>query len=147
MKFKLDGFTAEDRKDFTGAVDAVLNAERCIYRILRRNTKRKGPYSMLCWLDWVCHELSNGAKCGSFDVDDGYCESEDDDERKEACVAMDVLCAERENPTYPSWYRFTVAQCDKCGELYEPAYQHICRKKNSYPVSPMSVEDKKRFNV
>lgn len=40
----------------------------------------------------------------------------------------------RKNPDYPPWHQFTVARCEKCGELYEPALEHICRKRNSYPM-------------
>lgn len=28
----------------------------------------------------------------------------------------------------------TFCLCEKCGEAYEAAYEHVCRKKNSYPV-------------
>lgn len=41
----------------------------------------------------------------------------------------------RDNPDYPSWYCFTVAECPECGELYEPGLEHICRKRNSYPMA------------
>ncbi len=41
---------------------------------------------------------------------------------------------ERDNPDYPSWWCFTVAECPDCGELYEPSLEHICRKRNSYPM-------------
>ena len=30
--------------------------------------------------------------------------------------------------------QYTFCLCDKCGEAYEAAYEHICRKKNSYPM-------------
>lgn len=41
----------------------------------------------------------------------------------------------RNNPNYPEWHRFTVAECPKCGEWYEPICRlpHICNKQNSYP--------------
>lgn len=43
--------------------------------------------------------------------------------------------SERNNPNYPEWHRFTVAECPKCGEWYEPICRlpHICKKQNSYP--------------
>lgn len=28
--------------------------------------------------------------------------------------------------------QFTVYKCEKYGEFYEPAYEHVCKKKNSY---------------
>ncbi len=50
----------------------------------------------------------------------------------------------RKNPQYPPWYCFTVKECPKCGELYEPIckLKHICRKQNSYPVG-LNVEKQK----
>lgn len=27
----------------------------------------------------------------------------------------------------------TMCLCEKCGEAYEAAYEHVCREKNSYP--------------
>ena len=30
---------------------------------------------------------------------------------------------------------FTANQCPRCGEYYEADREHICRKKNSYPIS------------
>lgn len=40
----------------------------------------------------------------------------------------------RDNPKYPPWHCFTACKCEKCGELYEADREHICRKKNSYPM-------------
>lgn len=40
----------------------------------------------------------------------------------------------RKNPNYPPWHCFTACECEKCGELYEADREHICRKKNSYPI-------------
>lgn len=28
----------------------------------------------------------------------------------------------------------TMCLCEKCGEAYEAAYEHICGKENSYPI-------------
>jgi len=43
----------------------------------------------------------------------------------------------RNNPNYPPWHCFTVAECKKCGEWYEPICRlpHICREQNSYPMN------------
>lgn len=41
--------------------------------------------------------------------------------------------SERDNPNYPSGHAFTLCRCNKCGEYYEASYEHICKKKNSYP--------------
>lgn len=38
----------------------------------------------------------------------------------------------RIRPGDPGQYTFCL--CEKCGEAYEAAYEHICRKVNSYPV-------------
>lgn len=46
----------------------------------------------------------------------------------------------RDNPKYPPWHCFTACLCEKCGEMYEADREHICRKKNSYPIR----EQKKR---
>ena len=40
----------------------------------------------------------------------------------------------RDNPNYPPWHCFTACLCEKCKVLYEADREHICRKKNSYPV-------------
>lgn len=42
---------------------------------------------------------------------------------------------ERKNPEYPPEHCFTVRECEKCGEFYEPLCEmkHICKKQNSYP--------------
>ena len=40
----------------------------------------------------------------------------------------------RKNPNYPPWHCFTAMLCNKCGEMYEADREHICRKKNSYPI-------------
>jgi hypothetical protein len=49
---------------------------------------------------------------------------------------------ERKNPNYPSWHRFTVAECEKCGDFYEPdcRLKHICKKQNSYPKNKEKEE-------
>ena len=40
----------------------------------------------------------------------------------------------RNNPPYPPDHCFSVVECKKCGEYYEPfcVYKHICGKQNSY---------------
>lgn len=40
----------------------------------------------------------------------------------------------RDNPNYPPWHCFTVCKCTKCSEWYEADREHICKKKNSYPL-------------
>ena len=40
----------------------------------------------------------------------------------------------RDNPNRPPWHCFTACECKKCGELYEADREHICKKKNSYPI-------------
>lgn len=42
--------------------------------------------------------------------------------------------AKRDNPKYPPWHCMTLTLCEKCGEYFEASLDHICRKKNSYPV-------------
>lgn len=48
----------------------------------------------------------------------------------------------RDNPKYPSGHCFTVTKCEKCGEMFEAAYEHVCRKKNSWPVKEDENADK-----
>ena len=36
------------------------------------------------------------------------------------------------NPFFPSCE--DACKCEKCGEMYEADREHICRKKNSYPL-------------
>ena len=40
---------------------------------------------------------------------------------------------------------FTVVQCKKCGEYYEPICElpHKCKKQNSYPMYDQQQEDAK----
>ena len=40
----------------------------------------------------------------------------------------------RDNPKYPPWHCFTACLCDKCGEMHEADREHICKRKNSYPI-------------
>lgn len=41
----------------------------------------------------------------------------------------------RKNLYYPPYQVFTVVECKKCGEMFEPICElkHICKKQNSYP--------------
>lgn len=47
----------------------------------------------------------------------------------------------RDNPKYPPCHCFTVVKCMSCGEMFEPFAEHICRKKNSWPVKEKPDED------
>lgn len=40
----------------------------------------------------------------------------------------------RDNPKYEDGHSFTVTICKKCGEYYEAFYEHICKRKNSWPI-------------
>lgn len=40
----------------------------------------------------------------------------------------------RDNPDYEPGHCFTICKCEKCGEYYEAALEHTCRKRNSYPL-------------
>jgi len=33
----------------------------------------------------------------------------------------------------------TFCLCEKCGESYEADREHVCRKKNSYPMHPKTM--------
>lgn len=40
----------------------------------------------------------------------------------------------RDNPNYEPGHCFTICKCEKCGEYHEAALEHICRRRNSYPI-------------
>lgn len=82
MKYQLTGFTREDRDDFGKAAQAMRIACGCIDRIWRRDVNRKGPYSLLCWLDWIEHVVDHAALNGCFEVDEEYCGLEENESVK-----------------------------------------------------------------
>ena len=53
----------------------------------------------------------------------------------------------RDNPNYPPWHCFTAMICEKCGEMYEADREHICKKKNSYPLPPMKQSEGKTIQI
>ena len=43
--------------------------------------------------------------------------------------------SERKNRIKPGdGGQYTFCRCEQCGEFYEAAYEHKCRKENSYPI-------------
>lgn len=39
-----------------------------------------------------------------------------------------------------AWARATLVLCDKCGEGYEVDWEHVCRKRNSYPIDQKTMK-------
>ena len=50
----------------------------------------------------------------------------------------------RDNPKYPPDHCFTVCRCPLCNVAYEASYDHICRRKNSWPDTWPSEEELSR---
>lgn len=70
---------------------------------------------------------------------DGWVSGEKLSKLAEAVSAKEPLnYLYRDNPEYPAGHCFTICRCEKCGEYYEASMNHICCKKNSYPLDCLS---------